>query len=179
MVNETASRGGAGYWRISLRAGYPAPALGVLGERTIPTQRRKDRQGYAVVPYGNEMSNIELRMSNDERPAQPAPRLGLIRNSSFMIRYSIFARGFVLFGSGYAGLGGERDEGRGASVQESNRKPASTSTLPAIARGLQVRLLALTQIGRQPIYTDKFISQRRKDRQGVTPLPIQGFFGLG
>src|SRR3972149_11621631 len=61
----------------------------------------------------HEMSNIERRMSNDERPAQPEPRLGLIRNSSFMIRYSIFARGFVLFGSGYAGLGPERvgDEG--------------------------------------------------------------------
>ncbi len=35
-------------------------------------------------------------MSNDERPAQPVPTVGLIRDSSFMIRYSIFARGFVL-----------------------------------------------------------------------------------
>jgi hypothetical protein len=66
------------------------------------------------------MSNIELRMSNDERPAQPAPGLGFIRNSPFMIRYSIFARGFVLFGFGYAGLGGapagaEKPSGRGGA----------------------------------------------------------------
>ena len=57
-----------------------------------------------VLDPDHEMSNIELRMSNDERPAQPTPRLGLIRHSSFGyplgVRYSIFARGFVLFGSG-------------------------------------------------------------------------------
>jgi hypothetical protein len=58
-------------------------------------------------------------------------------------------------------------------LSKATKKPASTSTLLAIARGFQVSLLSCAQVGRQAVDRADKIGDRIK-RRGPTPCGSRG-----